>query len=115
MKDVGGRIAIITGGGAGIGQATAVELARLGAICVIADLSKTRADAVVTEILAAGGTAESAPVDVADPDAVQELADQVARTHGQVDIVVNNAGIGMIPVATDEVPLETFRRILDVN
>lgn len=95
-REVRGKLALVTGAGAGIGRATAVELARRGARTVVvvgrtpAPLEET-ADAV----RAAGSEAAVYQVDVADEAAVNDLAEQVKAKHGVVDILVNNAGIAL--------------------
>jgi 2-hydroxycyclohexanecarboxyl-CoA dehydrogenase len=83
------RVAIVTGGGGGVGRAISIQLARAGAEVWVNDLYGDRADKVVREIEAEGGTARSVVADVTDRDAVPRMV----RTTGPVDIVVNNAGI----------------------
>jgi NAD(P)-dependent dehydrogenase (short-subunit alcohol dehydrogenase family) len=83
-----GRRALVTGAGQGVGRAIALALAAAGAEVLVNDLARERADAVVAEAAAAGGTASSAVFDVTDWPAVQRWAAQA----GPVDILVNNAG-----------------------
>ncbi len=87
--DLGGRSALVTGAGRGVGFAIATGLARVGATVWINDLDASRAHAVVDEIAAGGGRAEAVVADVTDPDAVVTMAE----TTGAVDILVNNAGV----------------------
>jgi len=96
------HVAIVTGGALGIGRAHSLELARRGAHVVIvdpgvaldgSDSDATPAAAVVAEIEAEGGSAEAAPLSVTDYDGVGALVERIAREHGHLDIVVNNAGI----------------------
>jgi NAD(P)-dependent dehydrogenase (short-subunit alcohol dehydrogenase family) len=84
------QVALVTGAGAGIGQETALVLARLGAAVVIAEVNDTGA---ATEHLVRtdGGQALSIRTDVSDPDAMQALADTATKQLGPIDIVVNNA------------------------
>lgn len=95
-REVGGKLALVTGAGAGIGRATAVELARRGARkVVIVDRDLAAADDSADAVRAACAEAAVYRVDVSDESAMNDLAAQVLREHGVVDILVNNAGIGM--------------------
>jgi NAD(P)-dependent dehydrogenase (short-subunit alcohol dehydrogenase family) len=102
MGSLDGRVAIVTGGGLGLGRAHSVELARQGATVVIADpgvnldgsdSQATPAEDVVAEIEAAGGTASAVAVSVTDFGGVGSLISGVVDRYGRLDIVVNNAGI----------------------
>ena len=94
--DVHGKLALVTGAGAGIGRATAVELARRGArTVVIVDRDLAGAEETADSVRAAGAGAAVYQVDVGDESAMNSLAAQVKSEHGVVDILVNNAGIGM--------------------
>ena len=97
-----GRVAIVTGAGRGIGRGHALELARQGAKVVVNDLGGSvdgtgadtgPAQAVVDEIIAAGGEAVANTDDVADWDGAKRLVDTAINTFGSLDVVVNNAGI----------------------
>lgn len=91
-----GTLALVTGAGAGIGRATAVELARQGArTVVIVDRDRVGATRTAEAVRATGAQAAVYQVDVTDDKAVNELAAQVNTDHGVVDILINNAGIGM--------------------
>ncbi|KZS75047.1 short-chain dehydrogenase [Mycobacterium kansasii] len=95
-RAVRGTLALVTGAGAGIGRATAVELARQGArAVVIVDRDLAGANDTAEAVRAAGAEAAVHQVDVSDEAAVNDLAAQVRNKHGVVDILVNNAGIGM--------------------
>jgi short-subunit dehydrogenase/pimeloyl-ACP methyl ester carboxylesterase len=95
-REVRGKLALITGAGAGIGRATAVELARHGARkVVIVDRDLGAANETADAVRAACAEAAVYRVDVSDEAAVNDLAAQVLNEHGVVDILVNNAGIGM--------------------
>jgi 3-oxoacyl-[acyl-carrier protein] reductase len=86
---IAGRVAVVTGGGNGVGRAICIQLARAGAAVWVNDLHGDRAEQVVAEIEAEGGTAHAVVADVADRDAVPAMV----RNTGPVDILVNNAGI----------------------
>jgi NAD(P)-dependent dehydrogenase (short-subunit alcohol dehydrogenase family) len=97
-----GRVAIVTGGGRGIGREHALELARQGARVVVNDLGSTSdgsgvdsrpASSVVEEIVAAGGAATGNHDDVSDWQSAQRLIEQAVSEFGQLDVLVNNAGI----------------------
>lgn len=88
---IGGRIALVTGAGLGMGRAIAIQMARAGAEVWVNDLVLDRADAVVAEIESEGAKAHAVGGDVCDPQAVHRMA----ATTGPVDILVNNAGSGV--------------------
>jgi NAD(P)-dependent dehydrogenase (short-subunit alcohol dehydrogenase family) len=88
-----GKIALITGGGSGIGRATALLFAREGAVVVIADLNVPAGEAVATGITEAGGRAIFEPADVSRAEDCRRLVDRAIREFGRIDILFNNAGI----------------------
>lgn len=87
------QIAIVTGGGGGIGSAICERLAAEGAHAIVADLDLQAAETVANQIRAAGGKADAVPVDIADGKACAALVDQAVATHGRLDVLANNAGI----------------------
>lgn len=95
-REVVGKLALVTGAGGGIGRATAVELVRQGArTVVVVDRDVAGANDTADAVREAGGHAAVYEVDVTDELAMNELAAQVNTDHGVVDILINNAGIGM--------------------
>jgi 3-oxoacyl-[acyl-carrier protein] reductase len=103
--DLSGRTAIVTGASRGIGKAIALALAASGAKVACVARSADKLKETVDEITAAGGIAEVNPCDVVDSEAVTKLVEGLAEKWGQLDIVVNNAGITadtLIPRMTDE-------------
>jgi 3-oxoacyl-[acyl-carrier protein] reductase len=88
-----GKSALVTGAGAGLGRVEALALAKAGAAVVVNDYDKDAAHAVVDEITAAGGQATAAPGDVSSWQTAQELVETAVRSYGQLDVLVNNAGV----------------------
>ena len=109
-----GRVAIVTGGGSGIGRLGAAVLALAGALVVVADLDNEKAWGVASEIADAGGRAEPLQLDVTDEAAVNAAVAGVADRHGRIDVLLNSAGISIrMPAA--EIPLAAWNRTLAVN
>jgi len=90
-----GRVAVVTGGGSGIGRALALGLARERARVVVADIDARAAEDVATLIRSEGAEALAVPTDVADLASVQALADRAFRTFGAVHVLCNNAGVAL--------------------
>jgi 3-oxoacyl-[acyl-carrier protein] reductase len=88
-----GKVALVTGAAQGIGAATARRLAAEGASVAVVDLTAERAQPLVDEITASGGTAAAFGADVSDQDAVEAMTDAVVERFGSLDVLVNNAGI----------------------
>src|SRR5437899_1320244 len=87
------KIAVVTGAGGGIGRAYCLALAREGAQVVAADINRATAQATAAAVQAAGGRSVAESVDIADMDAVTDLAERVQARLGGVDILVNNAAM----------------------
>ncbi len=113
-KVFSGGVAVITGAGAGIGMGIARRCGQIGMTVIVTDVDKTRADAVAAEIIAAGGKAEAIQVDVAKPESLDALAQDVFDRHGAVRLLVNNAGIETIGL-TWEIPVSRWETTLNVN
>jgi 3-oxoacyl-[acyl-carrier protein] reductase len=101
---IGERTALVTGAGAGIGRAIAIQMARAGAEVWINDLDLARAESVVAEIEAEGAKAHAVVADVCDPAAIADMY----RETGPLDILVNNAGSGLRAFGKDGVRFVTF-------
>jgi NAD(P)-dependent dehydrogenase (short-subunit alcohol dehydrogenase family) len=105
------RVAVVTGGGSGIGAAAARELAANGWTVVIAGRRPEALDAVA----AGSDVIVPIPADVTEPGAVRQLFDRTAGRFGRVDLVFNNAGVGAPGVDIDELALEDWNRVVAVN
>lgn len=112
--DVGGRSAIVTGAGSGIGRAIALLLGANGASVLAHDLSAETAEAVAAEITEAGGVAQSFAGDAADAD-VARRAVAAAEELAPLRIAVNNAGIGAPPAQLGDYPDADWDRVIDVD
>jgi NAD(P)-dependent dehydrogenase (short-subunit alcohol dehydrogenase family) len=109
------QIVLVTGGGSGIGRASALAFAAAGAKVVVGDISAEGGNATVATITDAGGTAEFQHVDVADEGSVTALIDGVVDRHGRLDVAHNNAGIEASNVPLAELSSDEWRRVVDVN
>lgn len=110
-----GRVAVVTGGGRGIGLAICEALAEHGATVVIADIDAATAAEGAGKLAAKGYAAETHAVDVTRPAEVNALAEAVFAKHGRVDILVANAGIARSGVAAEDVEDEHWLHVNDVN
>ncbi len=109
-----GAVALVTGGGRGIGRAIALRLARAGMAVGIADLDGESARTVANEIVSAGGRALGATADVSDPVAVEAAVRAVAEAVGPVDVLVNNAGWERLALFAESDPA-LWDRLIAIN
>ena len=114
-KEFEGKTAIVTGAGAGIGRATALQLADLGARVVVADLHADTANDVVAEIIAHGGTAMAIVGDLSEQSVVDNLVAETVDNYGSIDVLVNNAGIMDDMSGPHEVSDAVWDRVMRVN
>ena len=114
LRTFAGAVALVTGGASGIGAGLGRDLARRGAVVVLADRDGEDARAEATRIAVAGGRAEGATLDVRDAVAVDALVTEVFARHGRLDCLFNNAGIAVGGEAR-ELALEDWRDAVDVN
>jgi len=108
------KIALVTGAGSGIGEQITRLFAQQGAHVVLADIRLDAAEQVVGEIRAAGGSARTQQLDVAEESQVKAAIEQVAAAEGRLDILVNNAGISHVGNIL-ETSLEDWERVIRVN
>ena len=94
LFDLKGKVAVVTGGGDGIGKGCCKILASAGASVVVSDLTVEKAQATVDEIVEAGGEAAATVCNVLNEDDLSALIEFAVRTYGTVNILVNNAGLG---------------------
>ena len=114
-KELVGKVAVVTGAGRNIGRAIALHLARAGAAVVVnARSNQEEADAVVAEIAAAGGKAIAVLADVADPAAVEAMAQAALKAFRRIDILVNNASLRR-EKSIDEMSYAEWREIMDAT
>lgn len=109
-----GRTAVVTGAASGIGAAIAEMLARRGAKVMIGDISE-QAQQRAEEMAAAGLQVASIPTDASNEDDVEALVDHAAATFGGIDILVANAGIAEPKVPIDDLNVDRWRKIIDIN
>ncbi len=115
MGQVDGKIAIVTGGASGIGAACVETLAREGARIVISDIDDLRGAALAAQIAASGQDAIYLSHDVTDEGRWQEVVGEIERRYGRLDIMVANAGIGIMATSIVEMSLDDWRRQTAVN
>lgn len=109
-----GRVAVVTGGGSGIGLGIVRALAKRGMKLVIADLSEPALEAAVAEVAGQSGEAIGQICDVSNLEAVQALAETTLSQFGQVNVLCNNAGVGL-PTPAGKMNLDMWRWIIEVN
>jgi NAD(P)-dependent dehydrogenase (short-subunit alcohol dehydrogenase family) len=114
MADNKGKVAIVTGGGSGIGKAAALALLQDGWRVAMAG---RRADALqqVADESGAADRALGVPTDVTDPASVKALFDTVVQKWGRVDLLFNNAGMGLGGAALEDIAIEDWKRVVDTN
>ena len=112
VESLDGRIALVTGGGTGIGRAAAIALADRGATVIVVGRRQEPLDEVVTLI---GDSASAITADLADPDDTERLAREVLAQHGHVDILINNAGFSSKVRSPRYTSADEWRAVMDVN
>ncbi len=115
-----GKVAIVTGGGTGLGRAIALRFATEGARVAIGEIRSDAGDRTCREIFDRGGEAVSIPTDVTDPEQVSRLVDACDEQFGRIDVLVNNAGVTSVHhpqlfAHCLELDLENWNRVIDIN
>ena len=108
------RVAIVTGGGTGIGRAIAIELAEFGADVVVASRDPQHLEPTAAEIRALGRRALAIQTDIRIPAQIEALAEQTVAELGKIDIHINNAG-GQYPGPAEDLSIEGWRSVIDLN
>ncbi len=114
-QELSQKIAVITGGGRGIGAGIARKLAALGATAIICGRDRARLEERCGQIRSSGAQCEAIACDVADANSVAALADRVQQTFGRLDILVNNAGVGGFSGPLHTMPEEKWDAIFNTN
>jgi meso-butanediol dehydrogenase/(S,S)-butanediol dehydrogenase/diacetyl reductase len=114
MVRFSGKVVVVTGAAAGIGEAIARRFVAEGAALMICDINESNLEAVVADIKSSGGAVQARRVDVADGLALEAFINDAAREMGRLDVLVNNAGRGTLG-DVDVLPAEAWRRAMAVN
>lgn len=115
MTGLNGKVAIVTGGGSGLGEAIARRLASSGVKVVVSDINMKGAQRVVEAISKAGGSASAMQQDTARPEDSEKAVAHAVSTYGELHYAVNNAGIGGAQAPTGDVDLADWQRVIDIN
>ena len=115
MKGLDGKVALVTGGGSGLGEAISKSLASKGCRVLVSDINLKGAERVVQEIVGAGGTAIAVQQDTANAEDAERVVTHAVRTYGALHYAVNNAGIGGASAPAGEVELADWQRVIAIN
>jgi NAD(P)-dependent dehydrogenase (short-subunit alcohol dehydrogenase family) len=109
------KVAVVTGAGTGVGKAVSIALMREGYAAVLAGRRQDKLEETAQEGQAIGAKTLVVPTDVSDPAAVKALFARTKDTFGRLDVLFNNAGIGAPAMPLEDLPLETWRKVVDTN
>jgi NAD(P)-dependent dehydrogenase (short-subunit alcohol dehydrogenase family) len=115
MTGLNGKVAIVTGGGSGLGEAIAKRLAGNGVKVVVSDIKLQSAERVVEEIGSTGGSASATTQDTARAEDAETVVGFAVSKYGALHYAVNNAGIGGANAPTGEIDLDDWNRVIDIN
>lgn len=114
-QDFTGKVAVVTGGASGIGEAVARAIAARGGQVVVADIDEADSERVTTAIGDAGGSAKAIRTDVTDAASVEAMVKFAVDAYGGLDVAINNAGIGGPLSPTGEYPIDGWRQVIEIN
>ncbi|HQY29465.1 MAG TPA: SDR family NAD(P)-dependent oxidoreductase, partial [Burkholderiaceae bacterium] len=114
-KELEGRVAVVTGGGSGIGRAVALAYASAGARVVVSDIAEASGNETVAQIAAAGGDACFVKADTSSPTDNERLVAEAVKRYGALHVACNNAGVGGSGTDVGDYALEEWQRIVGIN
>src|SRR5262245_14762595 len=109
------KVAVVTGAGTGVGKAVSIALMREGYAAVLAGRRRDKLEETAQEGQATGAKTLVVPTDVSDPESVKALFARTKEAFGRLDVLFNNAGIGAPATPIEDLPLETWRKVVDTN
>ena len=110
-----GKVAVVTGGGTGVGRAAALALAGEGFALVLSGRRPEPLKEVASEVGSTGGRAIAVPTDVTDPDSIRALFARTVEVFGRLDLLFNNAGVGAPAIPLEDLSVEQWRAVVDTN
>jgi NAD(P)-dependent dehydrogenase (short-subunit alcohol dehydrogenase family) len=113
--DLSNKVAIVTGSGQGIGEGIAIALAEAGANLSIIDINIDTANRVLEKIKQINRNPIAIKCDVSNYSQVEKMRDDTLKAFGHIDILVNNAAIGALPIPTEDLDLEKWNKIIEIN
>jgi len=109
------KVAVVTGAGTGIGKAVAVAFLKNGYRVVLAGRRREPLEQAIAEAAAASGAALAVPTDVSDPESVGALFARTKQNYGRLDVLFNNAGVGAPPINLEDLTVEQWKNVVDIN
>jgi NAD(P)-dependent dehydrogenase (short-subunit alcohol dehydrogenase family) len=110
-----GKVALVTGGASGLGQVSAIALAKAGAKVVVADIAVSEGESTVQMITGAGGQASFIKADVTKTNEVETMVRETVKAFGRLDFALNNAGIDGVRARTADYPEEVWHQVINLN